>query len=177
VLDGAYAEYVAGFDGHAGLVERRDNVVMTRTFSKIYGLGGLRIGWGYGPAHVMEALGRLRGPFNLSTAQLATAEAAVRDEGYRAECLAANTANRARLAEGLAALGIASDPSEANFVLARFAGPDEAAACDAALRERGIIVRKVAGYNLPECLRITVGDEAAVAAVLAAVEAFVRVRA
>jgi histidinol-phosphate aminotransferase len=177
VLDGAYAEYVAGFDGHAGLVERRDNVVMTRTFSKIYGLGGLRIGWGYGPAHVMEALGRLRGPFNLSTAQLAAAEAAVRDEGYRAECLAANTANRARLAEGLAALGIASDPSEANFVLARFAGPDEAAACDAALRERGIIVRKVAGYNLPECLRITVGDEAAVAAVLAAVEAFVRVRA
>jgi histidinol-phosphate aminotransferase len=177
VLDGAYAEYVAGFDGHASLVERRDNVVMTRTFSKIYGLGGLRVGWGYGPAHVMEALGRIRGPFNLSTAQLAGAEAAVRDEAYRAECLAANTANRARLAEGLAGLGIACDPSEANFVLARFAGQHEAEACDAALRAQGIIVRKVAGYNLPECLRITVGDEAAVAAVLEAVEAFVRVRA
>ena len=68
VLDGAYAEFVGGFDGHAGLVEARDNVVMTRTFSKIHGLGGLRVGWGYGPAHVIEVLNRVRGPFNLSTA-------------------------------------------------------------------------------------------------------------
>ena len=73
VLDGAYAEYVEGFDGHAALVEARDNVVMTRTFSKIYGLGGLRIGFGYGPAHVIDVLNRVRGPFNLSTAALEAA--------------------------------------------------------------------------------------------------------
>ncbi|CAN5796552.1 histidinol-phosphate transaminase [soil metagenome] len=168
VLDGAYAEYVPGFDGHAGLVEARQNVVMTRTFSKMHGLGGLRVGWGYGPAHVMRALGRLRGPFNLSTAQLAAAEAALRDAGHAARCLAANTASRARLAHGLAALGIACDPSQANFVLARFSSRAAAEAGDAALRARGIIVRKMAGYNLPEALRITVGDAAAVERVLAA---------
>jgi histidinol-phosphate aminotransferase len=67
VIDGAYAEYVSDFNGHADLVDLRDNVVMTRTFSKIYGLGGLRVGWGYGPGHVIAALNRVRGPFNLST--------------------------------------------------------------------------------------------------------------
>jgi histidinol-phosphate aminotransferase len=177
VLDGAYAEYVEGFDGHSGLVEARDNVVMTRTFSKIHGLGGLRVGWGYGPAHVMEALERVRGPFNLGTPQLAAAEAAVQDVAYAARCRTANTAMRARLAGGLATLGIPSDLSEANFVLARFRDRTEAEACDATLRAAGIIVRKVAGYNLPHCLRITVGDEAAVERVLAAVADFVRVRA
>jgi histidinol-phosphate aminotransferase len=177
VLDGAYAEYVEGFDGQAALVEARDNVVMTRTFSKIHGLGGLRVGWGYGPAHVMEALERVRGPFNLGTPQLIAAEAAIRDVAYAERCRAANAAMRGRLAEGLAALGIPSDPSEANFVLARFRDREEAEACDAALRAAGIIVRKVAGYNLPHCLRITVGDEAAVERVLAAVAGFVRGRA
>ena len=92
VLDGAYAEYVPGFDGHAGLVDARDNVVMTRTFSKIYGLGGLRIGWGYGPGHVVATLNRLRGPFNLSTPALAAAEAAVGDLDYVAFCRAENIA-------------------------------------------------------------------------------------
>ena len=77
VLDGAYAEYVEGFDGGAALVEARDNVVMTRTFSKLYGLGGLRIGWGYGPRHIIDNLNRVRGPFNLSNTQLAAAEAAI----------------------------------------------------------------------------------------------------
>ncbi len=172
VLDGAYAEYVPDFDAHAGLVETRDNVVMTRTFSKIYGLGGLRIGYGYGPAHVIEALGRVRGPFNLSTAALEAARAAVADTGHTRFCREQNAANRRRLAEGLAALGISSDPSEANFVLARFADPATAEACDAHLRAAGIIVRRVAGYRLPAALRITVGSEASVRRVLAAIEAF-----
>jgi histidinol-phosphate aminotransferase len=177
VLDGAYAEYVEGFDGHAGLVDARDDVVMTRTFSKIHGLGGLRIGWGYGPAHVIDALGRLRGPFNLSTAALEAAEAAIADHGHVARCRAENTRNRAWLAAALAGLGVPSDPSFANFVLARFRDPAEAAACDRALRDAGIIVRQVAGYNLPAALRITVGDAEACARVVAGVEAFVRVRA
>ena len=101
VLDGAYAEYVEGFDGHAGLVDARDNVAMTRTFSKIYGLGGLRVGWGYGPAHVTSALGRVRGPFNLSTAQLAAAEAAVGDADPR-PCLPRRKHQEPRLARGRA---------------------------------------------------------------------------
>ena len=177
VVDGAYAEYVEGFDGHADLASTRDNVVMTRTFSKIYGLGGLRIGWGYGPAHVIGILNRLRGPFNLSTPALAAAEAAVADAGYVASCRAENTRNRARLAAELAALGVPSDPSAANFVLARFRDPAEAEACDQALRADGMIVRKVAGYNLPAALRITVGDAAACARVAACVGAFLKVRA
>ncbi len=172
VLDGAYAEYVEGFDGGAALVERRENVVMTRTFSKLYGLGGLRIGWGYGPAHVIDVLNRIRGPFNLSQAQLDTAEAAVRDRDHVARCRAENTRLRAWLARALAAVGVPSDPSEANFILARFASAEEAEACDAFLKSRGIIVRRVAGYKLPAALRITIGDEAACRRVAEAVAAF-----
>jgi histidinol-phosphate aminotransferase len=177
VLDGAYAEYVEGFDGHAGLVEARDDVVMTRTFSKIYGLGGLRVGWGYGPAHVMETLNRVRGPFNLSAPALAAAEAAVRDLAYTDFCRAENARNRARLQSELARLGIAADAASANFVLARLQDAAQAEACDRALRARGIIVRKVAGYGLPQALRITVGDAAACARVVEALEGFLAVRA
>ena len=177
MLDGAYAEYIQGFDGNAGLVSPGGRVVMTRTLSKIHGLGGLRIGWGYGPSAVIDALGRIRGPFNLSTAALAAAEAAIRDAEYVVACREENAANRPRLAAGLAEMGISSDPSAANFVLARFSGPEEAEACDRHLRQDGIIVRRVAGYNLPEALRITVGDACATQRVLASLEAFARVRA
>ncbi|QYX56276.1 histidinol-phosphate transaminase [Roseovarius sp. SCSIO 43702] len=160
VLDGAYAEYVEGYDGGAGLVDRRENVVMTRTFSKLYGLGGLRVGWAYGPAHVIDVLNRIRGPFNLSAPALAAAEAAVRDTEWVAKCRADNTRLRAWLAEALAEHGVPSDTSTANFILARFANRAQAEACDEHLRADGLIVRRVAGYNLPQCLRITVGDEA-----------------
>jgi histidinol-phosphate aminotransferase len=159
VIDGAYAEYIEGFDGGARLVDSRDNVVMTRTFSKLYGLGGLRIGWGYGPREVVDVLGRVRGPFNVSSAALAAAEAAVRDADWAAKCRTDNTRLRAWLAEALAEHGVPSDTSTANFILARFASQDEAEACDDFLRAEGLIVRRVAGYNLPNCLRITVGDE------------------
>ena len=161
VLDGAYAEYVEGYDAGLALIEARENVVMTRTFSKIYGLGGLRIGWGYGPAAVIDVMNRIRGPFNLSTAALAAAEAAVRDTDYTEKCRVENAKRREWLATALAELGVPSDTSTANFVLARFADQTEAQACDAALRAAGIIVRQVAGYKLPNCLRITVGDESA----------------
>ena len=160
VLDGAYAEYVEGYDAGASLVEERSNVVMTRTFSKIYGLGGLRVGWGYGPREVIDVLNRVRGPFNLSTAALAAAEAAVRDRAWVARCRAENARWREWLARTLAEMGVPSDVASANFILARFADPAEADACDAFLRNEGIIVRRVAGYRLPQCLRITVGDEA-----------------
>jgi histidinol-phosphate aminotransferase len=159
VLDGAYAEYVEGFDAGLSLIEAMQNVVMTRTFSKIYGLGGLRIGWGYGPRDIIDVLNRIRGPFNLSNTQLETAEAAVRDQEFVNRCRAENARMRHWLAEALAAVGVPSDTSMANFVLARFASEAEAAACDEYLQSQGLIVRRVSGYKLPNCLRITVGDE------------------
>ena len=161
VLDGAYAEFVENFDAGKALVEARDNVVMTRTFSKIYGLGGLRVGWGYGPQEVIDVLNRIRGPFNLSSPALAAAEAAVRDTAHTERCRAENAKWRDWLAGALAGHGVPSDTSKANFILARFTDAAEADAADAHLRDAGIIVRKVAGYGLPHCLRITVGDEAA----------------
>ncbi len=176
VLDGAYAEYVEGFDGGLALVEARSNVVMTRTFSKIYGLGGLRIGWGYGPKGIIDVLNRIRGPFNLSNTQLETAEAAVRDQDYVARCRADNTRMRHWLALALAELGIPSDTSMANFVLARFASNEEAEACDLFLQKQGLVVRRVSSYKLPHCLRITIGDEASCRRVAHSIAQFKGVR-
>lgn len=172
VLDGAYAEYVDGFDGGAAMVEARENVVMTRTFSKVYGLGGLRIGWGYGPQAIVDVLNRVRGPFNLSDAQLDTAEAALRDREYLEKCLSENARLRVWLSEALADVGVPSDVSYTNFILARFQSPDEADACDAYLKQNGLIVRRVAGYKLPDCLRITVGDEASCRRIVHAIRGF-----
>jgi histidinol-phosphate aminotransferase len=172
VLDGAYAEYVDGFDGGAAMVEARENVVMTRTFSKVYGLGGLRIGWGYGPQAIIDVLNRVRGPFNLADVQLDTAEAALRDRDYLNKCLTENARLRVWLSEALAELGVPSDTSYTNFILARFNSPEEADACDAHLKQSGLIVRRVAGYKLPDCLRITVGDEASCRRVVHAIRGF-----
>lgn len=161
VLDGAYAEYADGYDGGAALVDARENVVMMRTFSKLYGLGGLRVGWGYGPQHVIEVLNRVRGPFNLSNVQQDVAEAALGDAAHIARSLSENARLRDWLADKLNETGVATDRSHANFVLARFRDAEQASACNAALLAEGLIVRQVASYGLPECLRITVGDESA----------------
>ncbi|SFR10224.1 histidinol-phosphate transaminase [Poseidonocella sedimentorum] len=161
VIDAAYADFIPGFDGGASLVEARDNVVMTRTFSKIYGLGGLRIGWGYGPRAIIDVLNRIRQPFNLSPTQLDTAEAAVRDKQWTAYCRDETARLRSWLRAELIAAGIAVDESHTNFILARFASPAQAQAADAALKAEGLIVRAVAGYGFPEGLRITIGDERA----------------
>ena len=131
VLDGAYAEYVEDYDAGAALIETRQNVVMTRTFSKLYGLGGLRIGWGYGPQEIIDVLNRVRGPFNLSSTALLAAEAAVCDADYVRHCRAENARWRDWLAEALAEHGVPSDTSCANFILARFADRAEAEGCDA----------------------------------------------
>jgi histidinol-phosphate aminotransferase len=172
VLDGAYAEYVPDFDGGLGLASTRDNVFVTRTFSKMYGLGGMRVGWGYGPQAIIDVLNRIRGPFNLSNVALAAAEAAMGDRAFAARCLEDNTAQRARLRSGLADLGLPTDPSEANFVLARFADEAEARACDAFLKSQGVIVRHPANYGLPACLRMTVGDAAGTTRLLEALTAW-----
>jgi histidinol-phosphate aminotransferase len=172
VLDGAYAEFAEGYDGGAALVDTRENVVMTRTFSKLYGLGGLRVGWGYGPQHVIDVLNRVRGPFNLSNVQLDVAEAALGDAAHITRSLSENARLRDWLADKLNETGVATDRSHANFVLARFRDAEQADACNAALLAEGLIVRQVASYGLPESLRITVGDEAACRRVAHVIAAF-----
>lgn len=172
VLDGAYTEFEEGYDGGAALATRRDNVLMTRTFSKLYGLGGLRIGWGYGPRAMIDVMTRIRQPFNLSVVQLAAAEAAVRDRAWVRGCVAENAEQRARLTGALRQLGLGCDESHANFVLARFADEGEALSADAALQAAGIIVRRVAGYGFPEGLRITVGNAEETGRVIAALSAW-----
>ncbi|MEM8576865.1 MAG: histidinol-phosphate transaminase [Pseudomonadota bacterium] len=157
VIDGAYTEFAEGYDGGVSLASARPNVLMTRTFSKIYGLGGLRIGWGYGPLEMIEVMTRIRQPFNLSALQMAAAEAAVRDTGWVRDCAALNAEQRARLTGALRQLGLACDDSFANFVLARFDSPAQAEAADLALQADGIIVRRPTSYGFPEGLRITVG--------------------
>ncbi len=174
VLDGAYAEYVPSFDGHAGLVKGRKNVFMTRTFSKIYGLGGARVGWGYGPDHVIGALNRVRGPFNVSAAGLKAAIAAINDKQYTAKCQQENIKWREWLSAELALVGVPSDPSQTNFILARFGDDKTALECDAYLAKNGLIVRVVTSYGLAECLRITIGDEIGCRAVAGRVAEFMK---
>jgi histidinol-phosphate aminotransferase len=159
VLDAAYAEYVErpDYDPGVKLVDAGENTVMTRTFSKIFGLGGMRIGWAYAPLAVIDALNRVRAPFNVSLASQAAAIAALAEPGWMERCRDHNREYRARLGEGLAAADIRVWPSEGNFVLADFATPERAAGADAALRRGGVIVRPVRSYGLPQCLRISVG--------------------
>jgi histidinol-phosphate aminotransferase len=161
VLDAAYAEYVERPDYEAGaaLVDRGENTVMTRTFSKMWGLGGARIGWAYAPAPVVDVLNRVRSPFNVSVPAQAAGVAALAEPGWLERSRAHNARWRAWLAGALAAAGVKVWPSEANFVLADFRTPEAAEAADRALRARGVIVRRVGGYGLPHCLRITVGLE------------------
>ncbi len=172
VLDAAYAEYVerADYEAGAALVEAGENTVMTRTFSKIYGLGGLRVGWCYAPPAVVDVLHRVRSPFNVSLAAQAAAAAALAEPGWLERSRAHNTRERARLSDALAQAGISVVPGEGNFVLADLGSAERADAADAYLRSRGVIVRRVAGYGLPRCLRITIGasDEVALAADLLA---------
>jgi histidinol-phosphate aminotransferase len=161
VLDAAYAEYVDRPDYDAGvkLVDAGDNVIMTRTFSKIFGLGGARVGWCYGPPAVIDVLNRVRAPFNVNVAAQAAAVAALNEPGWVEAGRAHNTQWRAWLTKALEAAGIKVWPSEGNFVLADFGVASAADAADAALKARGVIVRKMGSYNLPHCLRITVGTE------------------
>ena len=160
LIDGAYADYVAAddFDTGVGLVDAHDNVVMTRTFSKLYGLAGLRVGWMYAPPGVVEVVHRIRTPFNASAPAMAAAEAAVRDIDHAAMVAAENRAELARIAQALGAAGIDVIPSVANFYLIRFpmAGRDPAGAARH-LEAAGIIPRPVDAGGPDAVLRISVG--------------------
>jgi histidinol-phosphate aminotransferase len=176
VLDAAYAEYVERPDYDPGirLVDAGDNTVMTRTFSKIFGLGGMRVGWAYAPPGVIDVFNRVRAPFNVSIAAQAAAVAALAEPGWVEKGRAHNAEYRQELATGLQAAGIKVWPSEGNFVLADFGTPERAKAADAFLRTRGVIARPVAGYGLPHCLRITVGTAEEVGIVIETLTEFMR---
>jgi histidinol-phosphate aminotransferase len=163
VIDAAYAEYVRRNDYEAGieLVANHNNVVMTRTFSKVHGLAGLRVGWAYCPASVAEVLNRIRGPFNVSVPAQLAAAAAMKDKAHVDASVAHNETWRNWLIEHIRKLGLRVDDSVGNFVLIHFASKEEAGEADAFLCERGLILRGVLAYGLPNCLRLTVGTESA----------------
>jgi len=161
VIDAAYAEYVMRNDYTAGidLVEAGDNVVMTRTFSKIFGLAAVRLGWAYCPPAIADVLNRLRSPFNVTAAAQAAGIAALDDIGHTQRGREHNDIWLPWLSRELTALGLTVHPSVGNFVLVRFADSDAAAAAYDALMAQGFIARMMGGYGLGECLRITVGLE------------------
>ena len=176
VLDAAYAEYVRRNDYSSGLelALEAENVVMTRTFSKIYGLAALRVGWMLAPAHVADAVNRIRGPFNVNSAAIAAGAAAMRDDAHAAAALAHNEAWLPRLTREIEALGLRVTPSVGNFVLIHF--PEDpgrtAKEADAFLGRRGLILRAVAAYGLPHALRMTIGSAEANEKVIQALAEF-----
>ena len=162
VVDRAYAEYVdpADDDGALELARAADNVLVTHTFSKIYGLAGERVGWGTGAHHIVDALNRIRGPFNVTVSGQAAALAAMGDTAFVRASREHNRAERARFVErieGLGNHGLTAVPSEANFVLVLFNGALTAAAAHEGLAEAGYAVRHLPGQGLPHALRITIG--------------------
>ncbi len=177
VLDAAYCEYVRRNDYSAGmeLAGEAQNVVITRTFSKIHGLASLRIGWLYAPVAIVNALNRIRGPFNLNAAAIAAGAAALQDRAHEESSIAHNLLWLERMQGAIEALRLKVSPSVANFLLIHFpAAPGRGAAeADAFLTARGVILRRVSAYGLPDCLRLTIGSEEANAAVLAGLRAFV----
>ena len=159
VLDGAYAEFARaapGFDAGLDLARNAPNVLMTRTFSKLYGLAGLRVGWGYGADDVVRALDRVRLPFNMTAPGQAAAIAALDDDDFADRSIGHVDREREKLVAFLERLGVRSIPSFANFVTIVFDRAEEAMAIDAALAARGVLVRGLANYRMPDCLRVTV---------------------
>lgn len=176
VIDAAYAEFVDAPDYTAGddLVEADGNTVMTRTFSKIYGMGGLRLGWAYCPIAVADVLNRVRGPFNVSGPALAAGEAALADTDFVARQKALAVEARDWTAKEAAALGFEVTPSVGNFLLIQFPAADgkDAKAADAFLKSKGIIVRRMDRYGLPRALRVTMGTMDEMKTFVAALRAF-----
>ncbi|MEZ5946275.1 MAG: histidinol-phosphate transaminase [Hyphomonas sp.] len=158
-LDGAYAEYVSeAYEAELrDLVDRRSNTVMIRTFSKIYGLAALRLGWGYFPADIAETFQRIRPPFNINAFAVAAGAAAIADTDFIAASREHNAKWRAIYIERLNAMGLPTPASSANFVIPDFGSEVRAKGAHAFLKERNVLVRAIGGYGLPTRLRITIG--------------------
>ena len=176
VIDAAYADYVQR-DGYADgqeLVSRTDNVVMTRTFSKLFGLAALRLGWVYASPSIVDILHRVRGPFNVNTLAQAGGIAALEDRDHQKRSVAHNDRWLPRMTQSISGLGLTVHPSIANFLLIEFEhrGGKTAAAASAWLERDGIVVRPMAAYGLPSCLRLSIGLEDENIAVLQSLERF-----
>jgi histidinol-phosphate aminotransferase len=176
VLDGAYAEFASSPDYTDGLDLARSaqNIIVTRTFSKAYGLAALRVGWGYAPGAVADAIDRIRPPFNVNIPAQAAAIAALGDDEFIARSKDLVETWRPWLAQQLGGLGLETVPSEGNFLLTLFPQTPGRTAAEAEvyLASRGVLVRAVAGYGIPHGLRITVGREGDNRALVAGLEAF-----
>ena len=159
VLDGAYSEYVDSCDGGISLVNKYGNLFVTRTFSKIFGLGGLRVGWGYGARDITDVLNSVRSPFNVSSLGLKMAELSIADVKFVNEQRELNRVNREALRNKLLGLGLKIDQSFANFLLLRFLSEEQANSIDLFLKGKGFILRKVGSYGLPKCLRLSIGSK------------------
>lgn len=172
VLDGAYAEYIedASYDAGLSLARSAANVLMTRTFSKLYGLAGERIGWAYGAPAVIDALNKIRGPFNVSTAGQAAAVVSLQDDDWAAHVRRENTKWRSWLFDELVRLGLTPVPSETNFILTRFPSAEVAGNAVGALSDEGIYVRHLPSMGLADCVRLGVGTQAETQALVAALE-------
>jgi histidinol-phosphate aminotransferase len=181
VLDAAYAEYVRRNDYEAGieLVATAENVVMCRTFSKIHGLAALRLGWLYGPAAVVDALNRIRGPFNVSQPALAAGAAAIADAAHVERSAAFNIQWLSWLERELKSLGLTVTPSVANFLLIHFPTSKGRTSkdADAFLTARGLVLRRLEAYHLPSALRLSVGSEEANRLVVTALTEFMSIEA
>jgi histidinol-phosphate aminotransferase len=176
VLDAAYAEYVRRNDYESGieLAGTAANVVMVRTFSKIYGLAGLRIGWCYGPAEIIDVLNRIRGPFNVSGPAIAAGVAALADRAHLEKAAAHNDTWLPKVTEALEHLGLKVTPSVGNFILVHFpdAAGKRAPEADAFLSKRGVVLRRMDAYGFPNALRMTIGSAEANETTIAALTAF-----
>lgn len=173
-VDAAYSEYATGLPEYTNgreLADSADNVVMLRTFSKIYGLSALRLGWVYAPAHIVDVLNRIRSPFNISSPAMAAGMAAVRDTAFTEHTRQFNTKWLAWLSDEITKLGLKVYPSIANFILVEFPeGKHGATNANTFMMEHGLIPREVANYGLPRALRISIGleeDNRAVVQILA----------
>ncbi len=176
VVDAAYAEFADADDYSSGLelVAHHDNLVMTRTFSKIYALGGLRLGWALCPPAIADALHRIRGPFNVSVAAQAAGVAALQDTVFVDGAKRHNHQARLWLARDIAGLGLHVHPSQANFLMVSFAGWADAEAVRQYLKALGILVRQLGAYGLPDCLRITIGRDDELRTLVDALKAYPR---
>lgn len=176
VIDSAYAEYVQRKDYEPGteLVAAAENVVMTRTFSKAYGLAGLRVGWAYCPPAVADALNRVRTVFNVNVAAQKAAIAALEDRAFTDAAVRHNETWREWLAERIREIGLMADASVGNFLLIRFSSAQQASDADRFLMARGLMLRPTANYGLSHCLRLTVGSEEANRLVVRALADFMK---
>lgn len=189
-LDAAYAEYLppltsppqAGgkeggpdYEDGISLVKENTNTIVLHTFSKIYGLPALRLGWAFAPAHIIDVMNRVRSPFNVNTPALAAGVAAMEDQEYVAQMRAKNTSELTRVSSAIAALGYDVVPSTTNFLLVKFGA--DTASVNQHLASRGLIVREVGGYGLPDYLRISIGTTEENGLLIDALNAFVKAKA